>query len=76
MSWLEQMKGKVDNYNALAERKELKSRLKFDEDSESLYLGSVGQFEYGVYQCELCRGDVCISVVTAMTMQLCFEHGE
>lgn len=77
MERLEKIKYLVKDYNALAEKKGIKSRLMYREEVENLYLGREVQLEYGSYECILAKGlDVCIAVASSLNKQLCFEEGE
>lgn len=68
---------KVSDYNALATKHNLKSRLKYDS-SFSLLLGCEEQFEVGNCECVLvsCNNQRAVGAVEALIHQICFEYGE
>ena len=66
----------VDDFNSLAEKNSLKSRLKYD--GENLLLGTDVQFSINKYQCVLSNNDVnnIKLTVSSFIKQICFEYGE
>lgn len=66
----------ISDYNELASKKRLKTRLFFN--GNILLLGSIEQFEVGSYQCILSNDDIQVLkvIVNSMIKQLCFEYGE
>lgn len=64
-------------YNTIAERNNLSSRIKYDESSGRLLLGRIEQFEYGTHQSVLSENiDAAYDIAKAMSMQIHFEYGE
>lgn len=68
----------VSDYNALAEKKNLGTRLRYDEEKSILYLCTEEGLRLNYNHSKLQSGnpDMIFQTVRAMMMQLCFEYGE
>jgi hypothetical protein len=78
MTTLEKIFSVTSDYNALSEKKGMRSRLSYKGDGlGKLVLASDAQLEYGSYECCLAVGEeLSYAVAKALNMQLCFERGE
>lgn len=71
----EKIEANCREYNTIAKRHALSSRIKYDEKENNLLLGRVAQFEYGTHQCILASDiDTAYTVAKAMSLQIHFEY--
>lgn len=74
----ERLKYLINDFNSLAEKAGVQSRLKYTKKDGkfTLYLGRKEQFAYGTHQCELCNGAIntVIKCTSAMIKVMCFER--
>lgn len=73
----ENLVNSVKDYNSLAEKHNIKSRLMWKHDTKELVLGTKEQFEANVYECCIAKSINSALVITkAFIMSECFERGE